>query len=369
MKSLMNLLLLLTLAFSLGACSQLPKADPAATPPDQELGPTDADVIASLPSMTLDEKKDLERITFGSCSDQKRPQPLWTTMLTFKPQLHLNLGDNIYASKPDERPLLKIYAKQAKLPEYIAFRSVVPMLSTWDDHDYGQNDGGADNPVKDEALKDFRAFYPVDSALIPQGQKGVYHSVIVGKLGHKVQIVFLDTRYNRSPLEKNQTPKNALDIFQATKDKSKTILGEEQWAWLDKELKKPADLRILVSSIQFLGEDHGFEKWMNFPHERARMFELFKKRRLKSVLILSGDRHAGEISRMKTPQGTVITDITASGINKTSTIENEPNRHRLGAKYNPENFGMADIDWKKKEVKLQLLNLEGQPVAEALHKM
>ncbi len=53
MKSIVNLLLLLTLAFSLGACSQLPKADPTATPPDQELGPTDADVIASLPSMTF----------------------------------------------------------------------------------------------------------------------------------------------------------------------------------------------------------------------------------------------------------------------------------------------------------------------------
>ncbi|MFN7730106.1 MAG: alkaline phosphatase D family protein, partial [Bdellovibrio sp.] len=291
--------LAITAAMSLSACSGARKVDPAQLP-DQELGPSDAEVIASLPAMTLDLKQDLTLFTFGSCSDQKRPQPLWSTILQTKPQLHLNLGDNVYASKPEERPLLKIYAMQAKLPEYIAFRSVVPMLSTWDDHDYGQNDGGAENPVKNDALKDFRAFYPVDSSLIPEGQKGVYHSVIAGKLGHKIQFILLDTRYNRSPLEKNLKPKHPLDIFQATADKSKTILGEEQWAWLSKELRKPAELRVLVSSIQLVGEDHGFEKWMNFPHERARLFELLKKRRIKNLVVLSGDRHQGEISRMKT---------------------------------------------------------------------
>ncbi|MFN7730164.1 MAG: hypothetical protein ACK5P7_13475, partial [Bdellovibrio sp.] len=70
---------------------------------------------------------------------------------------------------------------------------------------------------------------------------------------------------------------------------------------------------------------------------------------------------------MKTPQGTVITDITASGINKTSTIEKEDNRHRLGAKYNPENFGLAEVNWKKKQVTLKLVNIEGKTVSEAVH--
>ncbi len=68
------------------------------------------------------------------------------------------------------------------------------------------------------------------------------------------------------------------------------MLGEEQWQWLNDVIEKESDLIIIVSSIQVMATDHGFEKWHNFPHERLKLLELLESQN-KPVMILSGDRH------------------------------------------------------------------------------
>ena len=65
----------------------------------------------------------------------------------------------------------------------------------------------------------------------------------------------------------------------------------------------PAEVRLLVSSIQVVAEDHGFEKWMNFPHERERLFNLIRETGAEGVIILSGDRHLAELSMMDAQMG------------------------------------------------------------------
>lgn len=48
------------------------------------------------------------------------------------------------------------------------------------------------------------------------------------------QVILLDTRYHRDPIGSDGT-----------------ILGDSQWAWLEKELKGPgSELTIIASSIQ-----------------------------------------------------------------------------------------------------------------------
>ena len=76
------------------------------------------------------------------------------------------------------------------------------------------------------------------------------------------------------------------------------MLGEDQWRWLAEQLRVPAEVRLLVSSIQVVAEDHGWEKWMNFPHERERLFKLIRETGAEGVIILSGDRHLAELSMM-----------------------------------------------------------------------
>ena len=58
--------------------------------------------------------------------------------------------------------------------------------------------------------------------------------------------------------------------------KKQNFLGIEQWNWLEKSLKTPADLRIIASSIQVLSSNHGWETWGNFPKDRARLLNLLE---------------------------------------------------------------------------------------------
>jgi hypothetical protein len=48
-------------------------------------------------------------------------------------------------------------------------------------------------------------------------------------------------------------------------DPEATILGAKQWAWFEEQLRVPAQVRIIGSSIQVVDEDVRGEKWANFP--------------------------------------------------------------------------------------------------------
>jgi len=295
----------------------------------------------------------ITKIQFGSCAHQKYPQPLWKTMLAEKPDLYIGTGDNVYASSNSDKPIAQAYRLQSLQPEFAIYRSQVPMVATWDDHDYGMNDGGADNPEKEDAKLEFFKFWPNDAQAIDPRQGGIYHSFLIGPEKKKIQIILLDTRYFRDALVKSKNPPYPPGVYVANENKETTILGSIQWQWLEEELKKPSAFRIVVSSIQVLPQENGFEKWDNFPHERDRLIALLSKK--KNTIIISGDRHAGEISKTKS-----LFEITASGINRNSTIQNEKNKFRIGDRILDSNFGQIEVDWKKKSLNVFLIDLNGK---------
>ena len=94
---------------------------------------------------------DIQRIAFGSCASQYGDQPIWTEVIAAEPDLFLHLGDAIYADwdgtkgvPPSIEKMKADYAALAGKPEFKRARSKIPFMATWDDHDYGINDGGAD---------------------------------------------------------------------------------------------------------------------------------------------------------------------------------------------------------------------------------
>ena len=106
-----------------------------------------------------------------------------------------------------------------------------------------------------------------------------------------------------------------------TDDESTTILGAAQWAWLEKVLKEPAELRIIVSSVQFAPEAQGGECWANFPHEQKRLLSLLRG---QTALVLSGDRHWCEFS-----QNGVFDFTSSSMTQKPPRGTPPPNTHRI----------------------------------------
>ncbi len=308
----------------------------------------------------------LRRIAFGSCVHQDKAQPIWDTILATKPDTFLFLGDNIYGDTLDMDVLRKKYAKLAAVPGYQKLLKTCPVLATWDDHDYGWNDAGADYKMKVESQKIFLDFFraPPDS---PRRQReGIYFAQIFGPEGKRVQFIMLDTRYFRSPLQKRPKKVANEGPYEANTDPATTILGAAQWQWLEEQLKQPAELRIIGSSIQVVAEDHCWEKWMNFPHERERLFQLIRETKAVGVVFLSGDRHLAELSMMDGNVGYPLYDLTSSGLNQAFKAwrRQEPNRHRVATMNFGDNFGLITLDWERTDprLSLQIRDLDGDVI-------
>ncbi|MDO8544033.1 MAG: alkaline phosphatase D family protein [Opitutaceae bacterium] len=301
----------------------------------------------------------LTRIAFGSCARESDPQPIWEAILAGRPELFLFTGDNIYGDTADMAVMRAKYALLAAQQGFARLRQSCPILATWDDHDFGKGDGGADFPAKRESQATFLDFFGVPANSPRRQQEGIYHSAVFGPAGKRVQILLLDTRYFRSLLR--PTPKGTKGRkYLPHEDRDVTLLGPAQWAWLEARLKEPAELRILVSSIQALSAEHGAECWANFPAERARLMGLIRSTRANGVLILSGDRHHAEISRIDAGDpagvGYALYDITASSLNRgPKRLPNgESNRLRVSELYLLNNYGTIDIDWARRDPSVEV---------------
>ena len=305
----------------------------------------------------------VSRIAFGSCLGQDGVQPIWDQVLAAKPDLFVFLGDNVYADTEDAAELRAAYAKLASQPGYQALAKAVPILATWDDHDYGQNDVGAENPIREASKQIFLDFFGVPKDSPRRRRDGVYHAEIFGPPGRRVQVVLLDTRYNRTPLVWKDDPGDPIDggRYQPTSDPKAGLLGEKQWAWLEEQLRVPAQLRIIGSSIQVVDEDYGGEKWANFPLERKRLFSLLW--RSTGSLFISGDRHFAELSMMESEAGYPTYDLTSSSLNWSERVFRMPerNRHRVALLNRGDNFGLVEIDWTRRDplIRLKIVDEEG----------
>jgi alkaline phosphatase D len=224
--------------------------------------------------------------------------------------------------------------------------------------------------MRRESQQIFLDFFRVPKNDPRRQQEGVYSSHIYGPEGQRTQVILLDARYHRSPLEKGyergEPGEGSRGIYQSTADTATTVLGDTQWAWLEQQLRQPADLRIIGSGVQVIPHQHGWETWGNFPHERQRLFELIKKTQASGVLFISGDRHFSEISRIPTTDslspGYPLIDVTSSSLNKPSgnltaagtRFANEINDYRVGLSYFDTNSGMIQIDWTQPDPILRL---------------
>lgn len=302
----------------------------------------------------------LTRIGFGSCLHQNYPQPIWTSVLAAKPQLFLMMGDNVYGDirSADARELVEAYRRQLAQREFAAARAALPMLGIWDDHDFGMNDASAAFRERAASTALFRAYWQQPQS---PATAGVHASRIFGPEGRRVQVILLDTRSFRSPFAPRPDDLALYGKYGPDPDPSKTMLGDAQWAWLEAELRKPADVRLVVSSIQVLSNGHAFERWGNLPRERDRLIGLIERTKARGVVLLSGDRHLGAIYNRPIAAGQLLIEITSSSLNRSygpardvATAELVSDLHHV------ENFGVIDIDWTSRRLSLSLRGLSGE---------
>ena len=311
------------------------------------------------------------RIAFGSCSKQSKEQPILDSIVAKQPDLMLYLGDNIYADTQRPMKMRRRYSRLAAKPEFIRLRTAMPTLSTWDDHDYGLNNAGSELSTKEESKYEFLKFWGVAADSPRWSRPGIYGQHTFEDKGRRLQIILLDTRWFRGPLKENpEIKQRAYDFpfkreYQPDDDPSITMLGEAQWAWLEAQLRQPADLRIVVTSIQFGHSYNGFESWNNLPVERERMERLIQQTEASGVVFLSGDVHWGEISRLDSSHVDYpLYDVTSSGLTQIWQTT-EYNDNRLGSVVTEEHFGLLDIDWSQPDpvITMALINMAGETLS------
>lgn len=294
-----------------------------------------------------DPTHNLQTISFGSCNNQAKPQAMWQFVLQNDPDLWVWLGDNIYGDSENMTVMALKYAKLKRNREYIRLENHCPVIGTWDDHDYGLNDGGKEHRVKKQSQREFFNFFSIPVSDPIRKQEGVYRSYFFGEGDRKVKVILLDTRYFRDSLEVRGQARDKYCVA----NKEGDILGEAQWAWLEQELaNSDAAINLLCTSIQFIPTQHNFEKWANFPKARTRLFKLITATQPNKLIILSGDRHIAEVSRFDLEGlNYPLYEITSSGITHTWHEEREEeNRYRQGDLIIRKNFGLLRIDWSAK---------------------
>jgi hypothetical protein len=77
------------------------------------------------------------------------------------------------------------------------------MMATWDNHDYGTHNGGAEFPVKEASKRIFLDFFvePADSE--HRKPPGIYDAKIFGPEGRRVQIILLSGNVHFAELSKS----------------------------------------------------------------------------------------------------------------------------------------------------------------------
>eukprot|EP00547_Thalassionema_nitzschioides_P010653 CAMPEP_0194257262 /NCGR_PEP_ID=MMETSP0158-20130606/38586_1 /TAXON_ID=33649 /ORGANISM="Thalassionema nitzschioides, Strain L26-B" /LENGTH=235 /DNA_ID=CAMNT_0038996245 /DNA_START=291 /DNA_END=995 /DNA_ORIENTATION=+ len=202
----------------------------------------------------------LTNIAFGSCINQNYPQAFWDTVASTQPNITILGGDSVYADcdsiETCPSTLQAAYEKQGSNPSFMGAMKLLPTIATLDNHDYGLNNADRNNPYKDIAKKYFLDFFQVP----PHDERrkrrdGVYTSYMYGDLnqGTALQIILLDVRHACSEMGGAKNKNNDTE----------TMLGDAQWQWLQEQFSQPANVRIVVSSIQVIATGHRFFCWTN----------------------------------------------------------------------------------------------------------
>ena len=282
-------------------------------------------------------------IAFGSCNKHDLDQSYWQQIGAQKPDLWIWLGDIVYADTENMQRLQSLYDTQKNNSYYTSMIQQTKVFGIWDDHDYGLNDGGREFPKRDSSKLMLFEFLDVPEDDPSRNRKGAYQQYVFDHQGMKLKIILLDARYFRDAQIDDPSGKKRY-----LPNNDGTILGDSQWKWFEDQISdSDADFHIIGSGIQFLSDQHGYEMWANFPAERKRMLELLEKHNPEGCIILSGDRHIGEISKTEVSmsQGELF-DITSSGLTHAylrNSNEKEPNPYRVGSLQSKRNYGIVRL--------------------------
>lgn len=305
---------------------------------------------------TFDQNKKVVRIALASCMSDAPIFPkekIWEALRLESPDAIFFLGDNVYASikDPISPPYLwERYAQTRSILPLFRFRHLIPVFATWDDHDFGQNNGDKSYPYIKESQEVFRSFFPqepIDNEI----NKGPGISQAI-KLFNR-QFLFLDDRSFRD------APGGA------------TMWGKEQDSWLNEALMNDTSPVWIINGSQFFGKygpSESLEK--DFPNHFNRFVQTINAID-RPVTFISGDIHASEVMRI--PVSLIekyALEITSSSMHSIHRPEGSlPLNPRRLVGYDDDNFTIVTFGQEQKDhLQIEGFNREREIVFKHLEK-
>jgi alkaline phosphatase D len=205
-----------------------------------------------------------------------------------QPAALLLYGDIAAQDRKDHFGLLRAdYLLRDFMPAWQSLAAAVPVLATWDDHDYYANDisgtkGGISPEILPQLWNVWRQNWNNPAYGFGEPKRGVFLRTRLGPC----DVIMTDNRYFRGNGE--------------------AFLGEDQLKWLEAQLLDCKGPFIIISCGTMWSDyvNDGKDSWGKFdPKGRERIFKFIEDNRIAGVLLISGDRHGARGFRIPRPPG------------------------------------------------------------------
>ncbi len=254
----------------------------------------------------------------GSCTSIVDEQPVFERIaeLSPKPDLFIFGGDTHYANSY-RRDAQSIHWQRMRRAEgQSKVTAQISTISTWDDHDFSDNNSNGTCKGIEETTKSF-----VDSWANPDVDvsKGIYYKHRVGP----AEVFMLDCRTHRPDVSdpQNMCVKEAVPPVFNIED---GMLGIEQTSWLLSELEgSSAVFKVLVCGSQWI-PDGSLDSWKSFPEAQKYLFSELTRLNITGVVLVDGDVHRSEFSDIPREDGYVLPALTASNLARNDREATDP---------------------------------------------
>lgn len=273
---------------------------------------------------TLDLAKQNLKFSICSCMKDTEHDPnIWTNMIRNKPDILFFIGDSVYADhdapKSGVNPahMWKRFCEARTTLEIYYSKKLIPILATWDDHDFGSNDANSLNfPYVKESQENFMAFFAQEESHCEILKKGPGISNAF-KFGNHLFILLDDRSFREA---------------RGSKDRY-AHWGQDQEKWMLNLIRQNKGPSWLMNGSQFFPSIPWKESVSgDHPVQFSGLLQELKSMSSK-VIFVSGDVHYSEISRIEAGSlGYETYELTSSSIhskNIPGTPDIIPNDRRI----------------------------------------
>lgn len=251
----------------------------------------------------LDTNKKMPKIVIASCMHdffKSASEIMWQKLHDQNPDLTFLIGDTCYADQKNDGTELGFWNRYVDTRNQIGiFRHQIltPILASWDDHDFGINNGDGSFPQKKFMLGLFSAFWLWPEEKSYRRDMGIFQEFTA--FGQKFYL--MDCRYFRSP---------------------ETHYGDAQEEMLMDSLNEHNQPSWLMNGSQFFG---GYLKKESYEYTQNASFKVFcqKLSRVKApVVFVSGDVHFSELMQIEREVlGYETYELTSSSIHSFTFLQ------------------------------------------------